>query len=64
MMASIISPERIATLIEDAPAWAVIGLTMPQARMRDDARLELARHVYRGLFKPVDTEVAQLALPW
>ena len=63
-MASVISPERIAALIEDAPAWALIGLTAPREGLRADARLEVAQFVYSALYQPVHAEAAQLALPW
>jgi hypothetical protein len=63
-MASVISPERIAAIIEDAPAWSLIGLTAPREGLRADARLEVARHVYGTLYQPVDAETAQMALPW
>jgi hypothetical protein len=49
-MASVISPERIAAIIEDAPAWALIGLTAPREGLRADARLEVARDVYGALY--------------
>lgn len=61
-MASTITPERIADLIDHAPAWAKIGLTVPSDRLRQDARRELAEHVYSSLFKPAPLE-GQLALP-
>ena len=63
-MAGVISPERIAAIIKDAPAWALIGLTAPHEGVRADARLEIARHVYGTLYQPVDAETAQMALPW
>jgi hypothetical protein len=62
-MAGVISPERIAAIVEDAPAWALIGLTAPREGVRADARLEIARHVYDTLYQPVDTETAKMALP-
>ena len=63
-MGGIITAERIASLIEDAPAWALVGLTAPREGLRADARLELAQHVYSALFQPVNAEAAQMALPW
>ena len=63
-MASVISPERIAAIIESAPTWALIGLTAPREGLRADARLEVAQHVYSALYQPVDAEAAQMALPW
>lgn len=49
-MSSVITPVRIAALIEDAPAWPKIGLTVPNERLRADAHLELARYVYSGFY--------------
>jgi len=63
-MGGVITPERIAALIEDAPAWALVGLTAPREGLRADARLEVAQHVYSALFQPVNAEAAQMALPW
>jgi len=37
LMASVITAERIADLIEHAPGWALVGLTVPQERLRADA---------------------------
>ena len=62
-MASVITPDKIAALIEDAPAWAKIGLTVPNERLRADAHLELARYVYTALYQPIQTDTAQLPLP-
>lgn len=62
-MASVITPERIAAIIEDAPAWALIGLTAPREGVRADARLEVAQFVYGTLYQPVDAEAAQMVLP-
>lgn len=62
-MASTITPERIASLIEEAPAWALVGLTAPRERLREDARREVAQHVYSALYQPLDVDRAQLALP-
>jgi hypothetical protein len=45
-MASVISSERIAAIIEDAPAWALIGLTALREGLRaDPALLTLPRHL-------------------
>lgn len=49
-MASVITAERIADLIEQAPGWALVGLTVPQERLRADARREVAGHVYSALY--------------
>jgi hypothetical protein len=62
-MASMITAERIADLIEQAPGWALVGLTVPQERLRADARREVAEHVYSALYRPMDVEAGQLRLP-
>ena len=62
-MASVITAERIADLIEQAPAWALVALTVPQERLRADARREVAQHVYSAIYRPMDVEAGQLRLP-
>jgi hypothetical protein len=62
-MARIITAERIAELIDQSPDWAIAGLTSPQERLREDARREVARHVYDALYHPLCLETAQLKLP-
>lgn len=62
-MASVITAERIADLIEQAPGWALVALTVPQERLRADARREVAEHVYSALYQPLSVETGQLALP-
>ncbi len=39
------NPAVIAAAIADAPAWAVIGLTMPDEQMRERGAEELARWI-------------------
>lgn len=39
------SPAVIAVAIMEAPAWAVIGLTMPDEQMRERGAEELARWI-------------------
>jgi hypothetical protein len=58
-MASLITAEWIADLIEQAPA----GLMVPQERLRADARREVTEHVYSALYQPLDVETGQLPLP-
>ena len=53
-MGGMITAERIASLIEDAPAWALIGLAAPGESLRAAAQLEVAQHVYGGLFQPMN----------
>ena len=62
-MASVITAELIADLIEQAPGWALVVLTVPQERLRADARREVAEHVYSALYQPIDVEAGQLRLP-
>ena len=62
-MTGMITQERISELIAEAPAWAKIGLTVSNERLRADAQQELARHVYTSLFQPISSETAQLPLP-
>ena len=58
-----ITVERIADLIEQAPGWALVGLTLPQERLRANARREIAKHVYSALYRPLAAETGQLPLP-
>lgn len=58
-----ITAEPIANLIEEAPGWALVGLTVPQERLRADARREVAQHVYSALYRPITVEAGQLRLP-
>lgn len=60
----IVTPDRIAEALDAAPAWAIIALTMPAPRLREDARRELSEHVYRSLYQPVDVGTDQLPLPF
>lgn len=62
-MASLITAERIADLIEWTPGWALVGLTVPQERLSADARREVAEHLYSSLYQPLDVETGQPALP-
>jgi len=64
MGGGIITPQRIASLIDNAPAWALIGLAAPSESLRAAAQLEVAKHVYSGLFQPVNGEATQIPLPW
>ncbi len=45
-MASVITAERIADLIEQAPVSALVALTVPQERLRADGRREVVEQVY------------------
>ena len=63
-MGGVITAERIALLIDGAPPWAVTGLSAHDETLRAAARLEVAQHVYGGLFQPVNADGAQMPLPW
>jgi hypothetical protein len=58
-----ITPDSIAHALATAPGWAQIGLTVAQERLREDARREVAQHLYSALYQPVSTDTAQLPLP-
>jgi len=56
--------QPICTAIFDAPAWALIGVTMPDERMRVRAAHELATVIARRLNAGADqVDPAQLRLP-
>lgn len=59
----IITVERIAALIEEAPGWSLVALTMPQEGLREAARHELASHVYNSLYAVSADAGEQLPLP-
>jgi hypothetical protein len=59
----IITVERIAELIEEAPGWALVALTMPQEGLREAARHEVASHVYQALYALPVYAGEQLPLP-
>ncbi|RDE07468.1 DUF6771 family protein [Sphingomonas aracearum] len=60
----IITPDVIADAISTAPSWALVALTVPQERLREDARREMAQHVYSALYQPSRADMAaQLPLP-
>jgi len=58
-----ITPDRIAAAIHDAPTWAKLALTAQGQSLRDDAALEVAQHLYDTLYQPISIETAQLPLP-
>lgn len=64
-MESGVSPERVAELLEQAPVWARLGLTAPNARTREAATISLAHFVCAKLGDPPapTKDPAQLALP-
>lgn len=55
---------EIASILEDAPAWALAALGAPDERVRRGARLEVAEHLLHRLGAACDAADAdQLALP-
>ena len=60
---AIITADRIAEIIEDAPAWAIVGLSVSKEPLRDAARHELAEHLYGALYRRPPDHSAQLVLP-
>jgi hypothetical protein len=40
-----VAPDQLAETILSAPAWARVGITAPDERMREEAALELARSI-------------------
>ncbi len=58
-----IDPDALQEAIETAPAWAKVGLTLPQTQLREDACREVAAHLYRTLYSPASSHRDQLALP-
>jgi hypothetical protein len=58
-----ITPDTIVAAIENSPAWALLALTAPVERLREDGRREVANHVYSALYQPIRTDRDQLALP-
>lgn len=62
-MASIISPETIAELLDQAPIWALNAMTVANETVRESGRREVAQHIYDALYQPMNTDTAQLPLP-
>lgn len=56
--------ESIAAAILSAPGWARVGLTMPNAEMRERAAETIATTILDTLGAPIeDADRDQLALP-
>ena len=53
----------IAAAIVDAPAWALIGLTMPDEQMRERGAEELARWIAERIDAAPTPDWRQLGLP-
>lgn len=61
--ATLAPDSAIADAILSAPGWARVGITMPDAGMRERAAHELARSIVEGLSaKSADADQLPLAL--
>ncbi len=58
-----IDQRTIAEAIATAPGWALVGLTVPQERLREAGQLEVAEHVMASLVGRIRDDAEQLALP-
>jgi hypothetical protein len=58
-----LSRTRIADILLNAPAWARVGLTMRDDRMRERAADTLAATIVERLDQPPASDVDQLPLP-
>jgi hypothetical protein len=59
-----ITSDAIARALDTAPGWAKVALTVPQASLREDARREVAQHLYSALYQGVSTDRStQMTLP-
>jgi hypothetical protein len=45
-------PNGSIALLRIRGGWALVGLTVPQERLRADVRREVAEHVYSALYRP------------
>ena len=57
------TPTVIAAAINDAPAWALVSLTMPDADLLERGAEELARWIAQRLDAPQSPDRRQLGLP-
>jgi hypothetical protein len=53
----------LSSILIEAPAWARVGLTMPDPRMRERAADCLAATILDRLNQPAPTDPDQMALP-
>jgi hypothetical protein len=58
-----ITPDAIAQAFQTTPTWALLALTAPVERLREDGCREVANHVYSALYQPLRTDRDQLTLP-
>ena len=57
-----IDPRALSAILIEAPAWAQIGLTMPDRRLRERAADCLAATIIERLAQPTPPDPDQLAL--
>ncbi len=56
--------ERLSLILQNAPVWVRLGLTVPDARLRERAADVLAAKIIERLDEPIHVEDRnQLALP-
>jgi len=58
-----IDPHALSAILIEAPAWAQVGLTMPDRRLRERAADCLAATIIERLADPVSPDPDQMALP-
>lgn len=58
-----IHPSIIAAAIADAPAWAIVSLTVPDEQLRHAAADELGRWIAERIDPPAISDRNQLHLP-
>ena len=57
-----IDPHALSAILIEAPAWAQVGLTMPDRRLRERAADCLAATIIERLAEPAQPDPDQLAL--
>ncbi|MET0373778.1 MAG: DUF6771 family protein [Rhizorhabdus sp.] len=58
-----IDQHAIAEAIASAPGWALVALTVPQERLREAGRREVAEHIMTALVGRVRDDAEQIPLP-
>jgi hypothetical protein len=60
-----VSADQITTILASCPGWALVGLTAPSERIREDALSEIADRILAGLSRPQSEHIeGQLRSPW
>lgn len=55
--------EALSNIILNAPAWARVGLTVRNERLREKAAIAMAETILVSLHPPLEPDRDQLALP-